>query len=52
MLLSVMMLALFLSLPPLTHAGDSYSDELLDMELEMLSLKSQMLPVSQFSLDH
>lgn len=36
MLLSVMMLALFLSLPSLACAGDSYSDELrlLDLELE------------------
>jgi len=35
-LLSVMMLALFLSLPSLACAGDSYSDELrlLDLELE------------------
>jgi hypothetical protein len=44
-LLSVMMLALFLSLPSLACAGAAYSDELrlLDLELEILSLKSQML---------
>ena len=45
MLLLSLMLALFLSLPSLTLAGDSYNDELrlLGLELEMLSLKSQML---------
>jgi hypothetical protein len=35
-------LALFLSFPSFTRAGDSYNDELrlLDLEVEMLSLKS------------
>jgi hypothetical protein len=36
---------LFLSCPSFTRAGDSYNDDLrmLDLELEMLSVKSQML---------
>jgi hypothetical protein len=53
MLLSVMMLALFLSLPSLACAGDSYSDELrlLDLELEMPSLKSQMLSQQRSAIE-
>jgi hypothetical protein len=47
------MLALFLSLPSLTLAGDSYNDELrlLDLELEMLSLKSQMLSQQRSAIE-
>ena len=47
------MLALFLSLPSLACAGDSYNDELrlLDPELEMLSLKSQMLDLRRGAIE-
>jgi hypothetical protein len=48
-----LMLALFLSLPSLACAGDSYNDELrlLDLELEILSLKSQMLSQQRSAID-
>jgi hypothetical protein len=41
----VLVLSLSLLFPSLTRAGDSYNDQLrlLDLELEMLSLRSQML---------
>jgi hypothetical protein len=40
----ILVLGLFLLFPSLTRAGDSYNEfRLLDLELEMLSLKSQML---------
>jgi hypothetical protein len=49
----MLVLALFLSFPSFTRAGDSYNDELrlLDLELEMLSLKSQMLLQEQAAIN-
>jgi hypothetical protein len=48
-----LMLALFLFLPSLACAGDSYNDELrlLDLELEMLSPKSQMLVLRRGAIE-
>jgi hypothetical protein len=51
----MLMLVLGLSLlfPAFTRAGDSYNDELrlLDLELEMLSLKSQMLSQEEAAIN-
>jgi hypothetical protein len=48
----VLVLGLFL-LFPLSCAGDSYNDELrlLDLELEMLSLRSQMLSLEREAIN-
>jgi hypothetical protein len=48
-----LVLGLSLLFPSFTRAGDSYNDELrlLDLELEMLSLKSQMLLQEQAAIN-
>jgi hypothetical protein len=49
----MLVLALFLSFPSYTRAGDSSNGELrlLDLEVEMLSLKSQMLSLEQVAIN-
>jgi hypothetical protein len=49
----VLVLGLSLFFPSFSRAGDSYNDELwvLDLEFEMLSLKSQMLSHERAEID-